>query len=433
MDLATVAGEYCFLRNMPNGDYTLMLVMGDRETRLLSHVVPMKVAIVGWAAQRPVATFRLFGACFRTVLRIWTLRKTPRNHAPPCLFERYSAWLRHSDFCSRRGVGLCHLARGSRRQLFCPIAYPSIPAAANTAGASCGCHHQGRINTKSDKELMLPLAKTRVVDAVVRRAVRIVRTPWIGSSASTVRQVYVDWNESSHTPDTFKARSACLTVGSKHHPPAGNVRQIITERSISQSLALILFCKQRWTFICTDTSSATTNDASGKNTVQEMIECDPRSATIAHHTRGRSLCGPTTNITQRAVGHRGAHGSVLSKLSTTCPHQAFLQQRYFVGNWKPIHSPTSVSSSNSATPSALCATAGSFPHPWSNRQTKSRRPGLTQELRTDCGLVDLSAARRQNWGSPDASVSRVNRGHWSVQVPQKESDRAKSHEMMHDE
>ena len=52
MDVATVALDYCFLRNMPGEESIPVLVMRDRETRMLSaHAVPMKGAVVEWTAQ----------------------------------------------------------------------------------------------------------------------------------------------------------------------------------------------------------------------------------------------------------------------------------------------------------------------------------------------------------------------------------------------
>ena len=48
VEVATVAVDYCFLRNTPGEDSIPVLVMRDRETRLLlAHAVPMEGAVIG--------------------------------------------------------------------------------------------------------------------------------------------------------------------------------------------------------------------------------------------------------------------------------------------------------------------------------------------------------------------------------------------------
>ena len=54
VEVATVAVDYC-LRNTPGKDSIPVLVMRDRETRLLSpHAVPMKGAVMEWTGQQVV-------------------------------------------------------------------------------------------------------------------------------------------------------------------------------------------------------------------------------------------------------------------------------------------------------------------------------------------------------------------------------------------
>ena len=70
MDVATVALDYCFLRNMPGEESIPVLVMRDRETRMLSaHAVPMKGAIVEWTAQQVVRDLERLGHHGRLVVR----------------------------------------------------------------------------------------------------------------------------------------------------------------------------------------------------------------------------------------------------------------------------------------------------------------------------------------------------------------------------
>ena len=70
VDVATVALDYCFLRNMPGEESIPVLVMRDRETRMLSaHAVPMKGAVVEWTAQQVVRDLERLGHHGRLVVR----------------------------------------------------------------------------------------------------------------------------------------------------------------------------------------------------------------------------------------------------------------------------------------------------------------------------------------------------------------------------
>ena len=70
MDVATVALDYCFLRNMPGEESIPVLVMRDRETRMLSaHAVPLKGAVVEWTAQQVVRDLERLGHHGRLVVR----------------------------------------------------------------------------------------------------------------------------------------------------------------------------------------------------------------------------------------------------------------------------------------------------------------------------------------------------------------------------
>ena len=70
VDKATVALDCCFLRNMPGEESIPVLVMRDRETRMLSaHAVPMKGAVVEWTAQQVVRDLERLGHHGRLVVR----------------------------------------------------------------------------------------------------------------------------------------------------------------------------------------------------------------------------------------------------------------------------------------------------------------------------------------------------------------------------
>ena len=67
---ATVAVDYCFLRNTPGEESIPVLVMRDRETRLLSaHAVPMKGGVIEWTAQQVVRDLERLGHHGRLVIR----------------------------------------------------------------------------------------------------------------------------------------------------------------------------------------------------------------------------------------------------------------------------------------------------------------------------------------------------------------------------
>ena len=70
VDVATVALDYCSLRNMPSGECIPVLVMRDRETRMLSaNAVPMNGAVVEWTAQQVVRDLERSGHHGRFVVR----------------------------------------------------------------------------------------------------------------------------------------------------------------------------------------------------------------------------------------------------------------------------------------------------------------------------------------------------------------------------
>ena len=70
VEVATVAADYCFLRNTPGEESIPELVMRDRETRLVSaHAVPMKGAVVEWTARQVVRDLERLGHHGRSVIR----------------------------------------------------------------------------------------------------------------------------------------------------------------------------------------------------------------------------------------------------------------------------------------------------------------------------------------------------------------------------
>ena len=74
VEVATVAVDYCFLRNTPGEDSIHVLVLRDRETRLLSGLaVPVKGAVVDWTSQQVVRDLERLGHHGRLV--IWCDRE----------------------------------------------------------------------------------------------------------------------------------------------------------------------------------------------------------------------------------------------------------------------------------------------------------------------------------------------------------------------
>ena len=70
VEVATVAVDYCFLRNTTGEESIPVLVMRDRETCLLSaHAVPMKGAVVEWTALQVVRDLERLGHHGRLVIR----------------------------------------------------------------------------------------------------------------------------------------------------------------------------------------------------------------------------------------------------------------------------------------------------------------------------------------------------------------------------
>ena len=60
--VASVAVDYCFLRNAVGGDYVPVVVMEDYDTRLLAaHVVPAKGADLEWVSKQLVRDLERLG------------------------------------------------------------------------------------------------------------------------------------------------------------------------------------------------------------------------------------------------------------------------------------------------------------------------------------------------------------------------------------
>ena len=68
--MPTVHFDYCFPRNEAGGEYQVVLVGKDRETKMfLAHVVPFKGAEVEWITQQISRDLRRFGIHGNVVLR----------------------------------------------------------------------------------------------------------------------------------------------------------------------------------------------------------------------------------------------------------------------------------------------------------------------------------------------------------------------------
>ena len=108
VEVATFAVDDCFLRRPPGEESMPVLVMRDRETRLLSaHAVPMKGAVVERTAQQVVRDFERLGHHGRLV--IWCDQEAARSrphstHLYDCSIKILRRVVRRETVCRVYGT-----------------------------------------------------------------------------------------------------------------------------------------------------------------------------------------------------------------------------------------------------------------------------------------------------------------------------------------